>query len=394
MRFVDSGNIGRPGGSITVEASVSMLAFILALVSLLWIINVCRLRSRVGNALNRTVLELSQYSYFYYASGLYSAISSLKGATVTGDSSPADVPDARELIRYAALLHGMDGDDETPSYTVSDPLRMLGAAVLGESIETAGSALVAAPVAKAMFGARLCTAENDADAYLKSMGVADGLDGLDFGLSSFFPAEAPRDICLAVLYEVKVPFLPVLSVSILQYSQTGAWLGGDETVSGPGGFAGHSVDREIMPGTSIWKLPAFKRGLVFREDFLRSRPASPDPGDMRGVIAYDAGSDTYYNCVSINTFSESYNTEGFNEAAACEHALRKVKLTAGEVAGRAGTGAMPVIEYTVFIPEDAPDAVADAVRSYLEDKAAMIANDHAPVSLVIKIVKAGGNANG
>lgn len=384
-------------GSITVEASISMVIFTFAIVSMLSIINICRLQSHIGNALNRTALEISQYSYFYYASGLYSAESSVKGSVPGDGLYPEKVLDTKDLVRYAASLLSFGSNDNALSGSLSGSAQKLLGAGISQGMEAVESALIAAPITKLMFQDNLGCSGEEADTFLRSMGIPDGLNGLDFSLSSFFPAEAPCDICLAVCYRVRIPFFGGVSVTVLQRSETGAWLGGDESKYNLFDAANNGGKSGNISGTSIWKMTAFERGLRFKEIFSNSHPSSSDVEGMRGVICYDAAARTYYNCVSINTFSESYNsggnTGGFNEAAACEHTLRKVKVTAAEVFEHSEEGISSSIEYTVFIPEDAADAVAARIREYLEGKSASIEKEYPSVNLVFRIEKAGGKAN-
>jgi len=370
-----------------------MVLFTLAIVSLLSIINICRLQSHIGNALNRTALSISEYSYFYYVSGVYSAASSIKSSAAGDGFSQDKIPDMGDLLGYAAGLLGNDGNDAAQAGSISEAVQKLLESGLSQGLETAESALIAAPITRLMFKENFGAAGEDADAFLRSMGVSDGLDGLDFSLSAFFPAESPCDIWLSVCYRVKIPFLGGLRITVLQNSRTGAWLGGDESrynlIDGTSG----GNNPENTTEASLWKMPAFERGLRFREAFSSSQSFLSEVEGMRGVIGYDAASDTYYNCVSINTFSESYNSGGFNEAAACEHTLRKIKITVSEVSARSEEGARSNIEYTVFIPEDASDAVAAEIRKYLEEKSVPIEEDYPSVNLIFRIVKAGGKAN-
>lgn len=52
-------------GSVTVEATISLSAFMFAIVTILTIINICIVQARVSYAINTTAKEISQYSYLY-----------------------------------------------------------------------------------------------------------------------------------------------------------------------------------------------------------------------------------------------------------------------------------------------------------------------------------------
>lgn len=54
-------------GSVTVEATISLSAFMFAIVTILTIINICIVQARVSYAINTTAKEISQYSYLYGA---------------------------------------------------------------------------------------------------------------------------------------------------------------------------------------------------------------------------------------------------------------------------------------------------------------------------------------
>ncbi|MDD5923178.1 MAG: hypothetical protein PUC88_00105 [Clostridia bacterium] len=58
-------------GSLTIEASISMVFFSIVMVGLLTLINACRVQATVQNALDKSALELSQMMYLYEATGLY-----------------------------------------------------------------------------------------------------------------------------------------------------------------------------------------------------------------------------------------------------------------------------------------------------------------------------------
>ena len=56
-------------GSVTIEATISLTAFMFAIVTLLTIVNICMIQARMSVAINTTAKELSQYSYLYSLTG-------------------------------------------------------------------------------------------------------------------------------------------------------------------------------------------------------------------------------------------------------------------------------------------------------------------------------------
>lgn len=60
----------KENGAIILEASISLTAFMLFIVTILTIINVCTIQARMSYDINATAKEISQYSYLYSLTGL------------------------------------------------------------------------------------------------------------------------------------------------------------------------------------------------------------------------------------------------------------------------------------------------------------------------------------
>ena len=67
-------------GSVTIEATISLSAFMFAIVTILTIVNICIVQARVSYAINTTAKEISQYSYLYSLTGLNEREKELYGA--------------------------------------------------------------------------------------------------------------------------------------------------------------------------------------------------------------------------------------------------------------------------------------------------------------------------
>lgn len=392
-------------GSVTVEASISMVLFIFALVSILSAINICRLQRRIGQALNSTALDISRYSYFYYVTGGYDATRYVMGTTSEllqglGEKESPGV-ELKTLAELTDVLFGESPGAAEANYTGSentynncseDPISLL-LSLLSEGIESHVSGLVAEPIVKAAFHSNLSLSDTETDEYLKSHGVVGGWSGLDFEMSRLYPEESPCDVSLAVSYSIRIPFVRGVSLPVVQRAVTGSWLGGDRTViTGNGSFSLEDYYNGSY-SNSIWRLSAFDRGRLFREVFSQKYSSFDAIDGMHGVIGYDPISNTYLNCVSINTFSESYNSDGFQAAKACEHTIRKLKLTISEVMDRLHEGDRASVAYTVIIPEDARDEVYNGIYQYLAIKGGEFHSRYPSVDISFEIVKAGGNAN-
>ena len=56
-------------GVVTVEATISLTAFMFAIITILTIVNIALVQAKVAIAINTTARELSQYSYLYSLTG-------------------------------------------------------------------------------------------------------------------------------------------------------------------------------------------------------------------------------------------------------------------------------------------------------------------------------------
>ena len=65
-------------GSVTIEATISLTAFLFMFIMIYSIVTVCRTQATIQVAINSTAKELSQYSYVYSITGLHSAMKNLQ----------------------------------------------------------------------------------------------------------------------------------------------------------------------------------------------------------------------------------------------------------------------------------------------------------------------------
>ena len=260
-------------GSATIEATVSLTAFIFFVVVILSIINYCRLQALMSNAIDCTVKEMSQYSYLYKASGLKKYKTALDDAsrnkkndindilnttkvllTMTNDTvdeaeklagkvkGATDIDDVREIGGILANIDKNTSDIKSTADTLADGIGdiienpmtfMAGIATIAASkgIDLITSRLIAAPLAKSMSIKHFGETKEIADQNLISLGVKDGVNGLNFGMSTLFASEKPEDVCIVVYYKLKIITLldiPVFEITLCKRAVTRAWLGGDD----------------------------------------------------------------------------------------------------------------------------------------------------------------------
>ena len=267
-------------GSMTIEATISVLAFVFVMVTLLTIINVSRARTAVQAAVNKSALEISQYMYLYKISGLYDLDMTLQeegdaglgqvdssakklenmtagmgalfqgvassGKNVQSSFSSGDFTGALNELKSAAADGQATAEDIAANYSAlaeeikgiaEDPLQFvksLGALGVSAGMGELKSFLIGSLLAKAMMCKHLETETLTADQRLLSLGVVDGEAGLDLSRSSIFSiysgsANPGEDINIVAVYKLKLfPLLKAdFTVTYAQSASVRAWLGGD-----------------------------------------------------------------------------------------------------------------------------------------------------------------------
>lgn len=311
-------------GSVTVEATISLSAFMFAIVTLLTIINICIVQARVSYAINTTAKEISQYSYLYALTGLNESQAGLEAAGQedtlplnnvfndintmyneienlgnTGLSSP-DVSDI--AAKWDSISGSLDNLQDSGAALASDieeiaknPKQIIfGVAKLaaGSVMDTAKSKLIMEPLAKAMCRKHLVsTKDGDVEAYLKSLGVVPDATGsyykgLDFNGSTLFP-NGSNEIKVCVSYDVKViALLPIdFSFHFEQTAITHGWLAGEssyvsDTVKG----------EEYVTNNTLWTQATTKerteyiRNLAFKDLKSQGYHALAYPYNTDGIL--------------------------------------------------------------------------------------------------------------
>lgn len=261
-------------GAATVEAIVSFSGFLFVIFTILNIVNFCRAQMLISNAMDTVTKELTQYSYFYQVSGLQKfdkdiqaigkegslnlntvagAVGDLYGAMGTAvDSTEAEITGLGNSLQDGTITSQSidtalrnvktDGTNiatainnmETQFADVADNpilyLKSIVAVASSEGLDMLKSHAIAAPLTKALMIKHFGDSKADADAKLESLGVVDGIDGMNFGMSTIFTKEHPNEIHLSVYYKIKIVQLfkwADFEATICKESRARAWLGGD-----------------------------------------------------------------------------------------------------------------------------------------------------------------------
>lgn len=232
-------------GLMTVEAVLSLVPFIMVIVGIASFINIFAVHNKIQYALHQMGNELSGYTYFYQALGLRAADLELKGDidAQTGELDQV-LSDLGQFLDQIGELEGQDMISQggqlagSAGNLLSDPESLLrGFVYLGlEQAEGAAKSLLLDLISGGLMELYLDESFSDArprtaDQYLRSMGVQDGIDGLDFSKSELFQDENYRMIDMVVEYDVEVTILKLFlkdpTIHIVQRCAVPAWLDGD-----------------------------------------------------------------------------------------------------------------------------------------------------------------------
>jgi len=270
----------REKGSVIVEASISLTAFMFAIVTVLAVVNILTAQVKIGCAINSAAKEISQYSYLYSLTGfnktqnelyqqgkadtavtteivdnisaLYNQVEGLgnqlndNAAAIkdsVADNTAAgiwntineELEESGEAITKTGTNIGNTGTklQEDLKEVMNDPKGLLfGFAKLATSkgFDVVKSKLIAAPLAKVFSAKHLVDEKNgDPEAYLKHLGVVPNasnsyLGGLDFSESMLFP-DGTAEIRITVDYKIKVlKLLPIdAELHFTQSAVTRGW---------------------------------------------------------------------------------------------------------------------------------------------------------------------------
>ena len=239
-------------GYIVVETIGAFILFVFLVASILSLVNIVALQARVHYALTQSAQALSMYSYTVEAMGftehvvnsrvkqnaLESEANETK-ANITGVINGIQSLSVDDVYDHGEAIVGRA--QEWADDIASDPGNAL-SVVMNYALGHGGDALLE-QVVRPLVGRYLTNGDMSGDEYLRSVGVIDGLRGLNFYDFPLFKIEATGEensvfidkngeIKLVVRYDVDYTFgmLPLdfldHKLSIVQIVKTKAWLGG------------------------------------------------------------------------------------------------------------------------------------------------------------------------
>lgn len=209
-------------GAIIVEATISLTAFIFAILIFLSVIDICYVQAKIGIALNSAAKELSQYAYLYDAFGLDNYMSGEGGKS------------SEFMAPFSEVLKTISNNTEDINSTLSELTGKASVATGNTSIASVAKDVFGMEMAKALIDKNLSSYKGQsADAFLKRHHVVNGWSGLDFLQTSFLTDENQSEIHIVVCYKIQV--IRLLNIdfkfNFVQQAKTKAWGDGISLIS-------------------------------------------------------------------------------------------------------------------------------------------------------------------
>lgn len=340
-------------GVITVEATLTLTAFMFFFMMLYDLLTVCITQAKVAEALNNTAKEFSQYSYIIGITGLDKSVGQLqenantkkedvnntisniaslyeatqnvgkdmKGAVANTDTSDLSSIAASVQTMYDSVKSNADQSKEqidnlkeTVSTIAEDPKKFIfgiGQLIMSEGLEIFKSQLIVDPLARGMMKKHLMTSKGqsneDLEQILQGMRIVPGsrfgktsyINGIDFSHSTLFPYGSD-EITIVAEYKIKIiPLLPVnLEYSVKQKASTKGWLHGDGQVLKVDESSGKSTVKDESTPTQYTNTDSVWNGT--------------DPTEINKLIRNMGISDYKtqgYENLSGSTYAQLYNSE-------------------------------------------------------------------------------------
>lgn len=318
----------REKGSFTIEAILALSVFMFAFVTIVSLATVAKVESTTQYAIDQAAKEISQD--YYVADrietdlGINKSPSAKETGTVTdidqavqsvydfsnttsktaSDVSSATSSDLSSMIdSFNTVKNDVDSVQGAAQQVYSsfgsvlkDPkgvVTTLATMVAKRASNELISKIIAQPLCKALVP-QFITSGGDADGALKKMGVVNGLEGLDFRMSSFL-ADG-RSINVVVVYQIKVNGFGVFDQTLVikQTASTAAWVSGTSI-------------KDAENSVSTWDKNDLDRGSDFTSQIKKENGKNAVKSGQ-GIDAYDQKTNTFTETHSVNVFSASYST--------------------------------------------------------------------------------------
>lgn len=359
-------------GSLTVEASLALIVFIFAFLSILYLCKFARAQIVLQHAVNQIAKEISQYSYLTNklglkndktksekmikdtdkiiseASNLMSLINSEKNEleNIIDENKDYEINDYYDAIKIYKKYDDL-GNKIKDSYTkidgdtnafigdakeyLKDPKVLLNGFVeiaKDEIADFAVSKYIAAPLSTILIQKYLPRGQASANEYLLKLGVDRGIEGLNFDTSTIFKNGSDIDITLIYNMSLKLPLFPERTLCFRVNASTLGWQSKL--------FSLDSVNEDTSSNeTNIWdcnwKIRTYEFAKILMKEFNLSAVRTPLSLDF-----YDYNSNLYTYVHSMNTELKSYSSDGSLNLLSIKNQIRLYAADALKDTQRAG----------------------------------------------------------
>jgi hypothetical protein len=277
----------RQRGSVTLEAAIAMPIYICVAVAIAFILKCVCVHEQIQHAISQASLEIAGTSYIYGLAGALELQREAEGAANRAKDKAKDT-----IMKTWGL------ESWAPAALTDYAAEQLDSAA--ENLIKGANSAVFSRYAKGVAqkyllgGSGSESGDEGGGAEPASLGVAGGLDGLDFAGSAYL-ADGSEDVVIMVTYKMRAPiFIRALSeFTFVQKACAKAWLYGESGAPAAGGEDADEFD--------IWALGNFERGKKIREIFHANLPQS-----FPGISAYEGGTATLIK--SLDTTAASYQS--------------------------------------------------------------------------------------
>ena len=312
-------------GSFTIETILSLSVFMFAFVTLVSLSNIARLESTTQYAIDQTAKEISRYCYiadkanllvhpsdgsekkmdsidnavqsmYDFSDVMSDTTSKFTGTTGSDFSSKlSEIAGSVSKDDFSQMKSAAQNMYQSFGTVLEDPkgaISALAEMFASKASKAFISRIVAQPLCK-ILSQKYMVVNGELDTALKKMGVVDGIDGLDFSMSTFLMDE--RSINVVLVYKVKVKGFGFFDqeMVIKQTASTAAWLS-------------DTTNAKIKDTTSFWQEGQFERGKDFVQQLQDENTGKAvKPGV--GVDLYNQDTNTFTTVNSMNVFLSSYS---------------------------------------------------------------------------------------
>lgn len=472
MKFFKNEKLNKERGSATIEAIISFTGFLFVIFTILNVVNFCRAQMLISNAVDTATKEITQYSYFYKMSGLqkfsedisnnaedgktnlndvlgtvdglYSSIgtavdnttqhaTNVQNAVEEGNFNLTEIQNTLAGIKsdgtnietsMNSVMSAFDSVQDNPLLYMKSIIAVAG----NESLDMLKSHVIAAPLAKSFTAKHFGKTTAEANDFLKGLGVVDGLDGMNFKMSTIFSSDSPEDVHIVVYYRLKIVQIfgwATLEVPMCKESVARAWLGGDdvqkvvepmvpaaepEDTETPEGEGSETEEKEeqkeeetpekVDTTNSYWHLGVDGHGYdntagSFDNLLVTSKGIDREEMVVNGLVY---GRDKY-NVVYGMDFC--VDADEVHSNLIYWDSMQSIKAMEEEYVESNGTrgyepGSTNTYKYVIYVPENISDEKLNEIKKASEENrqeySAAAKEDYGlDISVSVEIIKAGGN---